>query len=122
MRAAVFAMFAVALIGSSARAADEKEPKELIAGVWEITYSDSPDVIPIGTKLDFADGKLKLTAKDKDGKEFTRAVGTYKLDKGYLLVTEKEGDKPDKGRICLLNKTALVLHDETEDKVMVLKR
>jgi uncharacterized protein (TIGR03066 family) len=121
MRAVLFALVAVGTVGASvSRAADEKE---LIVGTWEIVYSDAPDAITVGMKLTFtADGKLNLARKDKDGKEITKAVGTYKIEKGTLIVSEKDGDKPDTGRICLLNKTALVLHDEVEDKVMVLKR
>jgi uncharacterized protein (TIGR03066 family) len=120
MRAALFALSAVALLGGSARPADEKES---IVGVWEIAYSDTSDTIPVGTRLEFtADGKLRLTVKGKDGKERTDLVGAYKVEKEYLVVTAKDGDKPDKGRVCLLNKTSLVLHDETDDKVMVLKR
>lgn len=121
MRAVLFALVAVGSVAPPAPAADTAA--ELVVGVWEVAYSDSPEAIPVGTRLEFtADGKLTLTRKDKDDKERTTAVGTYKIDKEYLVVTERAGGKPDKARVCLLNKTALVLNDEAQDKVMVLKR
>jgi uncharacterized protein (TIGR03066 family) len=123
MRVVAFALVAVGLFGLSARAVRADDEKELIVGVWEITYAETQVGLPVGTKLEFtAEGKLMLIRKDKDGKERTSSAGMYKIEKGYLLVSEKEGEKPDKGRICLLNKTALVLNDETVDEVMVLKR
>jgi uncharacterized protein (TIGR03066 family) len=121
MRAMMIAVLAVGLwsLSSSVRAADEN--KDLILGVWVITYSDAMEV-PLGTKLEFTtDGKLKLTAKDKDGKDETKEIG-YKLEKDYIVLTGKDGSKNDKGRICLLNKSSFVINDEIEDKVLVMKR
>ena len=123
MRAAVVAVVAAGLLGlaGTGRAADES--KELIVGTWEITHSDGQDSIPVGTRLEFtADGKVNLTAKGKDGKDRTDPIGGYKIDKEFVVLTGPDGKKNDKGRVCLLNKTSFVLYDETEDKVLVLKR
>jgi len=120
MRAVLLALVAVGPVGNSAVRAAETSA-ELIVGEWEVAYSDTPDTVPVGTKLEFAGGKLKLTVKGPDGKERTELVGSYAIDKEYLVVTGS-GAKPDKGRICLLNKTSLVLNDDVKDKVMVLKR
>ncbi len=121
MRAAVMAMVAVGLLGLSGtgRAADDN--KELIVGAWEIAYSDAKDV-PVGTKLEFTkDGKVNITVK-ADGKDVTVDAGGYKVEKDMVTLTGKDGVKNDKGRICLLNKTSLVINDEVDDKVMVLKK
>jgi uncharacterized protein (TIGR03066 family) len=119
MRAAVIAAVVGAFLAAgAARAADNKE---LIVGTWEIVYSDAKD-IPPGTKLEFTDkGKVNLTVK-VDGKEMTVDAGGYKLDKDTVTLTGKDGNKNDKGRICLLNKSSFVINDEVEDKVMVMKR
>ncbi len=121
MRAVVITLVAVGLLGTvnTGRAADDN--KVLIVGTWEIVYSDAKDV-PVGTKLEFTkDGKMKLTVK-VDGKEVTVDAGGYKVDKDVLTLTGPEGNKNDKGRICLLNKTTFIINDEIEDKVMVTKR
>ncbi len=121
MRAAVIAVVAVGLLGPSGtgRAADDN--KELIVGAWEIAYSDAKDV-PVGTKLEFTkDGKVNITVK-ADGKDVTVDAGGYKVEKDMVTLTGKDGVKNDKGRICLLNKTSLVINDEVDDKVMVLKK
>ena len=121
MRAAVIAVVAVGLLGlsGSGRAADDN--KELIVGAWEIAYSDAKDV-PVGTKLEFTkDGKVNITVK-ADGKDVTVDAGGYKVEKDMVTLTGKDGVKNDKGRICLLNKTSLVINDEVDDKVMVLKK
>lgn len=121
MRAAVIAVVAVGLLGLSGtgRAADDN--KELIVGAWEIAYSDAKDV-PVGTKLEFTkDGKVNITVK-ADGKDVTVDAGGYKVEKDMVTLTGKDGVKNDKGRICLLNKTSLVINDEVDDKVMVLKK
>lgn len=120
MRAVVVAIVASGLLAAPgpARAADDN--KDLIVGLWEIAFSDAPDV-PAGTRLEFTkDGKVKMTIKS-DGKE-TTADDSYKVEKDVLTLGAPDGTKNDKGRICLLNKTSLVLHDELEDKVIVLKR
>jgi hypothetical protein len=67
-------------------------------------------------------GKVTLTVLDKDGKPGVVDAGGYKVEKDLLTLTGKDGDKNDRGRIVLLNKTSFVLNDEIEDKVMVLKR
>lgn len=120
MRAAVVAaVVGLSLVAANARAADDN--KELIVGTWEIVYSDAKD-IPPGTKLEFTDkGKVNLTVK-VDGKEMTVDAGGYKLEKDIVTLTGKGGNKNDKGRICLLNKSSFVINDEVEDKVMVMKR
>ena len=121
MRAAVIAVVAVGLLGPSGtgRAADDN--KELIVGAWEIAYSDAKDV-PVGTQLEFTkDGKVNITVK-ADGKDVTVDAGGYKVEKDMVTLTGKDGVKNDKGRICLLNKTSLVINDEVDDKVMVLKK
>lgn len=119
MRAAVVAaVVGLVLIAANTCAADDKE---LIVGTWEIVYSDAKD-IPPGTKLEFTDkGKVNLTVK-VDGKEMTVDAGGYKLEKDIVTLTGKGGNKNDKGRICLLNKSSFVINDEVEDKVMVMKR
>src|SRR5262249_5750831 len=117
MRAVLFGVLAVALVGVSgvARAADDN--KELILGTWEIVHSDEK-TIPVGTKLEFTDkGKVNLTVK-VEGKEVTVDAGGYKLDKDVITLTGKDGTKNDKGRIALLNKSSLVINDEIEDKLM----
>jgi uncharacterized protein (TIGR03066 family) len=119
---AALALATVGLLGlaGSVRAAEEN--KDLIVGTWEIAYSDAKD-IPVGTKLEFtAGGKVVLTVKDKDGKDVTVDAGGYKVDKDIVTLTGKDGNKNDKGRICLLNKSSFIINDEVEDKVMVLKR
>jgi uncharacterized protein (TIGR03066 family) len=117
--AVVAAVVGLVLAAGAARAADDN--KELIVGTWEIVYSDAKD-IPPGTKLEFTDkGKVNLTVK-VDGKEMTVDAGGYKLDKDTVTLTGKDGNKNDKGRICLLNKSSFVINDEVEDKVMVMKR
>ena len=118
MRAALMTVMLVGLAGS-ARAADDN--KELIVGTWEIAYTDAKD-IPVGTKLEFTkDNKVSLTVK-VEGKEVTVDAGGYKLDKDIVTLTGKEGNKNDKGRIVLLNKSSFVINDELEDKLMVLKK
>ena len=49
-------------------------------------------------------------------------AGGYKLERDYLTLTGKDGDRNDKARVCVLNKTTLVIHDDVEDVVMVMKR
>lgn len=121
MRTVAIAVVAVGLFGltSAVRGADDN--KAMIIGTWEIAYSDAKD-IPVGTKLEFTkDGKVNLTVK-VDGKEVTVDAGGYKLEKDVVTLTGKDGNKNDKGRICLLNKTSFIINDEVEDKVMVLKK
>jgi uncharacterized protein (TIGR03066 family) len=121
MRTVAMAVFAVGLFGtiSTVRGADDN--KELIVGTWEIAYSDAKD-IPVGTKLEFTkDGKVNLTLK-VDGKDVTVDAGGYKLEKETITLTGKDGNKNDKGHICLLNKSSFVINDTIEDKVMVFKR
>ncbi len=121
MRAVGIAVVAVGLFGlaNTVRGADDN--KDLIVGTWEIAYSDAKD-IPVGTKLEFTKaGKVNLTVK-VDGKEVTVDAGGYKLEKDIITLTGKDGNKNDKGRIVLLNKTSFVINDEVEDKVMVMKK
>ncbi|MDY3553577.1 hypothetical protein R5W24_002680 [Gemmata sp. JC717] len=122
MRAAVLALVTVGLVGSpgTTRAADD--PKELVVGVWELVFSDAKDV-PVGTRLEFTrDGKVKMTVRtDGNGPP---VEDTYSVEKDVLTLGGPDRNKRggDSGRIRLLNKTTLVLHDEREDKVLVLKR
>jgi uncharacterized protein (TIGR03066 family) len=96
---------------------------EQIVGMWEIVYSDLPENIPVGTRLEFtAAGKLTVTLKEKDGKTRTEDLGGYKVNGESVVLTGKDGAKNDKGRISVLNQTTFVLHDEIDDKVMVMKR
>jgi len=121
MRAVGIAVVAVGLFGlaNTVRGADDN--KDLIVGTWEIAYSDAKD-IPVGTKLEFTKaGKVNLTVK-VEGKEVTVDAGGYKLEKDIITLTGKDGNKNDKGRIVLLNKTSFVINDEVEDKVMVMKK
>ncbi len=120
MRSLAFAVVAISFLGT-ANTVRAQENKDTIVGTWEIVYSDAKDV-PVGTKLEFTkDNKLKLTVK-VDGKEVTVEAGGYKVEKDVITLTGKDGDKNDKGRICLLNKSTFIINDEIEDKVMVLKR
>lgn len=121
MRTVAMAVMAVGLFGtiSTVRGADDN--KDLIVGTWEIAYSDAKD-IPVGTKLEFTkDGKVNLTLK-VDGKDVTVDAGGYKIEKETITLTGKDGNKNDKGQICLLNKSSFVINDTIEDKVMVFKR
>lgn len=121
MRSMAGAVLVVGLIGSAGSGADD--PQKLLVGVWEIAYTDAAGGIPVGTKLALTEnGHVLWTIKDKDGKERTEDIGGYKLDRDYFVLTGKGKDKNDKARIVLLNKSSLVLNDEVEDKVMVLKR
>jgi uncharacterized protein (TIGR03066 family) len=120
---AALALAIIGLLGlaRSVRAAEEN--KDLIVGTWEIAYSDAKKEIPVGTKFEFtAAGKVVLTVKDKDGKDVLVDAGGYKVDKDILTLTGKDGNKNDKGIICLLNKSSFIINDEVEDKVIVLKR
>jgi uncharacterized protein (TIGR03066 family) len=121
MRTVAMAVIAVGLFGLAGPARGADDNKNLIIGTWEIVYSDAKD-IPVGTKLEFTKaGKMNLTVK-VDGKDVTVEAGGYKVDKDIIMLTGKEGNKNDKGRIVLLNKSSLVINDEVEDKVMVLKK
>src|SRR3954454_7578998 len=105
---AVIALAAVGLFAmpGPVRADDNKE---LVLGTWEITYSDAKD-IPVGTKLEFTNkGKVNLTVK-VEGKDVTVDAGGYKIEKDIITLTGKEGNKNDRGRICLLNKTSFVIN------------
>jgi uncharacterized protein (TIGR03066 family) len=120
MRTAI-AVVAVGLLAfpHASRGADDSNA--LIVGVWEIVYSDAR-TIAVGTRLEFTkQGKVSLTKK-MNGKDVTIDAGGYKVEKDLLTLTGKDGNTSDKGRICLLNKSSLVLNDEVEDKVLVLKR
>src|SRR5262245_39232944 len=109
--------------GLSGMAANPADNKERIVGVWEIVYSDLPESIPVGTRLEFsAWGKLSVLIKDKDGKGRSEDLGGYKVDGESVTLTGKDGTKNDKGRIGVLNQSSFVLHDEVDDKVMVMKR
>jgi uncharacterized protein (TIGR03066 family) len=106
------------LVGVAA-GANPAENKDRIVGVWEIVYSDTPDSIPVGTRLEFtAAGKLNVIVKEKDGKSRTEDLGGYKVDGESIVLTGKDGKKNDKGRIGVLNQSSFVLHDEIDDKVM----
>ena len=124
MRAAVVAAAAVSvgLVGTAA-AANPEDNKDRIVGVWEIVYTDLPESIPMGTRLEFtAAGRLNVIVRDKDGKTRSEDLGGYKVDKESVVLTGKDGSKNDKGRIGVLNQSSFVLHDEIDDKVMVMKR
>lgn len=123
MRMVAIVVATVGLFGISGAADAADDNKKLIVGTWTIVYSDLPDSVPVGTRLEFtADGKARVVAKDKDGKDRTEDIGGYKIEKELVTLTGKEGTRNDKGRICLLNETSFILHDEVEDKVMVLKK
>ncbi|MBN9119703.1 MAG: hypothetical protein J0I06_11195 [Planctomycetes bacterium] len=120
---AVIVLAVSAGIAGTAPAANPEENKDRIVGVWEIVYSDLPQSIPVGTRLEFTSaGRLNVIVKDKDGKARTEDLGGYKVDKESVVLTGKDGTKNDKGRIGVLNQSSFVLHDEVDDKVMVMKR
>lgn len=122
MRAAVTVLAAVGLVGTLA-AANPEENKDRIVGVWEIVYTDLPESIPVGTRLEFtAAGRLSVLVKEKDGTSRAEDLGGYKVSGETIVLTGKDGKKNDKGRIGVLNQTSFVLHDEIDDKVMVMKR
>ena len=105
--ALVFVSFGLA---SSTPAAAPEEHKDRIVGVWEIVYTDLPESIPVGTRLEFTSaGKLNVIVKDKDGKTRTEDLGGYKVDKESVVLTGKDGSKNDKGRIGVLNQSSFVL-------------
>jgi len=60
------------------------------------------------------------------GREFEAGgVRSFVREQGdgeSVVLTGKDGNKNDKGRIGVLNQTSFVLHDEVDDKVMVMKR
>ena len=112
---------AVVFVLASTATAGPDDNRERIVGVWEIVYSDLPDAIPVGTRLEFtAAGKLVVLARDKGGP--AQDLGGYKVDGESVTLSGKDGKKNDKGRIAVLNATSFVLHDEIDDKVMVMKR
>ncbi|MCS6865115.1 MAG: hypothetical protein RMJ56_12105 [Gemmataceae bacterium] len=122
MRIAIVALFTLlaATVANTTAAADDS--KDLIVGTWVIAYSDAQE-IPTGTKLTFtAEGRVHITVPNKNGSERAIDAGGYKLEKDVLTLTGINGQKNDKGRICLLNSLSLIINDEMEDKVMVLKR
>lgn len=120
---AYFAAVCFVSLGLTATAATPEEHKDRIVGVWEIVYSDMPESIPVGTRLEFtAAGRLNVSVREKDGRSRTEDLGGYKVDKESVVLTGKDGKKNDKGRIGVLNQTSFVLHDEIDDKVMVMKR
>ncbi len=122
MRSVGFVLMIVITAAAANPTPAADESKDLIVGVWEIVYSDAA-AIPTGTKLEFtAEGRVKIFAPSKTGNTSTLDAGGYKLDKDILTLTGPDGQKNDKGRICLLNKSSLVVNDELEDKVLVLKR
>ena len=122
MYLATIAFVSIGLAGTAA-GANPADNKERIVGVWEIVYSDLPESIPVGTRLEFsAAGKLSVIIKEKDGKSRSEDLGGYKVDGESVTLTGKDGNKNDKGRIGVLNQTSFVLHDEVDDKVMVMKR
>src|SRR5438270_5514691 len=103
-------------LGLSGKAANPADTKERIVGVWEIAYSDLPESIPVGTRLEFtAAGRLSVMLKEKDGKTRTEDLGGYKVNGETVVLTGKDGTKNDKGRIAVLNQTSFVLHDEIDD-------
>jgi uncharacterized protein (TIGR03066 family) len=119
---ATVAFVSLGLAGTVA-GANPEENKDRIIGVWEIVYSDMPESIPVGTRLEFTSaGKLNVIVKEKDGKTRAEDLGGYKVDKESVVLTGKDGKKNDKGRIGVLNQSSFVLHDEIDDKVMVMKR
>jgi uncharacterized protein (TIGR03066 family) len=124
MRAYFAALVFVSLaLATAAPAAAPEENKGRIVGLWEIVYSDLPESVPVGTRLEFsAAGKLSVTIKDKDGKTRTEDLGGYTVNGESVVLTGKDGSKNDKGRISVLNQSSFVLHDEVDDKVMVMKR
>lgn len=114
---------AVVLVLASTATAAPPDNAERVVGVWEIVYSDLPDAIPVGTQLEFtAAGKLSVIVRDKSGKATAQDLGGYKVNGEAIALTGKDGAKNDKGRIAVLNATSFVLHDEIDDKVMVMKR
>ena len=120
---AVLVLSATVGLAGSAPTASPEENKDRIVGVWEIVYSDAPENIPVGTRLEFsAAGKLSVIVREKDGKTRTEDLGGYKVDRESIVLTGKDGRKNDRGRIGVLNQSSFVLHDEVDDKVMVMKR
>ena len=118
MRAVMVAVIALGLSGAVGAADDNAD---LIVGAWELVYSDAKD-IKSGTRFEFTkDGKLNLTVK-VDGKDTTVEAGGYKVEKDTVTLTGKDGDKNRRGRIAVLNKSSLVINDEIEDKLLVLKK
>ena len=88
--------------------ADEKKPDKdnakLLVGAWEAVKVDKEAGLPEGAVADFSkDGKLKVTFKDKDGKEQTME-GTYKVDGDKFTITMKNKDGEEKKKVINIKK------------------
>jgi uncharacterized protein (TIGR03066 family) len=97
------------------RAEDKKADidKAKLVGVWEVVKSDE-GAPPAGTVIEFTkDGKLKVTHKNKEGKEEI-SEGTYNLDGGKLSVAVKHGDKEDKHSVTIKKLTDTEMSAENE--------
>ena len=108
----------------AARAEDKKaDAKDKIVGVWEVVKADKTEgVPPVGTVIEFTkDGKMKVTHKNKEGKEET-AEGTYTIDGQKLMVTIKFGDKEAKHTVTLKKLTDTELVGEGEKGTAEFKR
>jgi uncharacterized protein (TIGR03066 family) len=115
MRTVGFGLVAIITAAAAGTTPAADDSKDLIVGLWEIVYSDAA-AIPTGTKLEFtSEGRVKIFAPGKNGSDTALDAGGYKLDKDILTLTGTDGQKNDKGRICLLNKSSLVVNDELED-------
>jgi uncharacterized protein (TIGR03066 family) len=95
----------------------------LIVGRWEVVKAEEDDV-PVGALIEFIEGgKMKVTAKDKDGKERSHE-GTYRLEGEKLFITLKVGitdEKKDPVTIKKLSATELVMIVQRND-VLELKK
>ena len=103
--------------------ADEKKADnaKLLVGTWEVVKADQ-GTVEVGATVEFAkDGKMKVTHKNKEGKEET-AEGTYTIDGQKLMVTIKFGDKEAKHTVTLKKLTDTELVGEGEKGTAEFKR
>ena len=101
----------------AARAEDDNSKK--IVGVWEVTKSGGD--LPVGTTIEFKDGKIAAVIKSPDGD--LKLDGTYKIEKDQLTVKVKIGDQnvEETATIKKLTDDALEIEDK-DKKVDVFKK
>src|SRR5438477_13005953 len=111
-----FVICALALVVSAdeKKSSDKPENAKLLVGAWECTKSDEGGS-PVGMVADFgADGKLKVTFKNKDGTEGDTHEGTYKVDGNKFTMTMGKGSGEFKMTITIkkISDAELVTEDE----------
>jgi uncharacterized protein (TIGR03066 family) len=114
----VAALGAVMIVcAGTARAQDDNAKK--IVGAWEVTKSAND--LPIGTIVEFKDGKLRVAMK-MNGADITYE-GTYNVEKDQLTIKMKIGDQDlnATSTIKKLSDDALEIEDK-DKKIDILKK